>query len=51
MNDKDKELYQISWTQEYPNWGVSVDELDELMLEYSEYKEANTVINMIKAKR
>lgn len=51
MNDKDKpsnELYKIVWTQEYPNWQTSVDELDELMLEYSEYREANELINRIK---
>ena len=48
MNDKDKELYQITWTQEYPNWGVSLDELDELMLECSDMKEANELINRIK---
>lgn len=49
--DKDehnKQLYTFEWKQEYPNWGTSLDELDELMLESSEYKEANEVINRIK---
>lgn len=48
MNDKKQELYQITWKQGYPNWGVSLDELDELMLESSEYKEATELINRIK---
>lgn len=48
MNDKKQELYTITWKQDYPNWGVSLDEVDELMLEFSDLKEANEVINRIK---
>ena len=51
MNDKDeynKQLYTFEWKQDYPNWGTTLDELDELMLESSEYKEANELINRIK---
>lgn len=48
MNDKKQELYQITWKQDYPNWGVSLDELDELMLQSSDMTEAKEVINRIK---
>ncbi len=48
MNDK-KELYNISWTQEYDI--TSLPELmDELALELSGLVEANEVINNIKSK-
>lgn len=46
MNDK--ELYTIFWTQDYPNWQETLDELDELMLESSNLKEATELINRIK---
>lgn len=48
MNDKKQELYTVFWTQNYPNWQETLDEVDELMLESSKYKEANELINRIK---
>lgn len=47
MNDNKKELYNISWTQEYDI--TSLPELmDELALELSGLVEANEVIERIK---
>lgn len=49
MNDKKQEVfYTIAWKQEYPNWQETVDEFTEIMIECSEYKEANELINRIK---
>lgn len=49
MDDKKKELYKISWTQEYDM--ISLPELmDELALELSGLVEANEVIARIKSK-
>ncbi len=49
MNDKKQELYTISWTQGYPEWQESVDNITESMLEYSKFKEANELIEKIKS--
>ena len=48
MNDKKEVLYTITWKQEYPNWGQSIDDFTESILECSMYKEANELINRIK---
>lgn len=49
MDDKKRELYKISWTQEYDM--TSLPELmDELALELSGLVEANEVIANIKSK-
>jgi hypothetical protein len=48
MNDKKQDLYTVFWTQDYPNWQETIDEVSELMLEYSDMKEANELINRIK---
>jgi hypothetical protein len=40
--------YTAYWTQDYPQWQETLDELDELMLEYSDMKEATELINRIK---
>ena len=48
MNKNSKELYTVYWTQDYPQWQETLDELDEIMLESSEYKEAIELINRIK---
>lgn len=56
MNDKednefDKEfMYIMNWTQDYPELQEIIDREMNNMLELSNYKEANEVINMIKAK-
>lgn len=55
MNDKDNEfdkefMYIMNWTQDYPELQEIIDREMNNMLELSNYKEANEVINMIKAK-
>ena len=51
-NDKfDEEfMYIMNWTQEYPEIQEVIDREMNTMLELSNYKEANEVIRMIKAK-
>lgn len=51
MNDKDeynKRLYTITWKQDYPEFQDAIDNAMDILLELSEYKEANEVINRIK---
>jgi hypothetical protein len=49
MNDKDFFIqYNINWKQEYLNWYNFVDTMAEAMIESSDMKEANEVINRIK---
>ena len=50
MNDKKQEFYTISWTQCYPEWRDTVDNITESMLEYSKFKEANELIEKIKSR-
>ena len=40
--------YKINWKQSYPEWERMVDTYMDIMLEASEYKEANELINKIK---
>lgn len=50
-NEFDKEfLYIMNWTQDYPELQEIIDREMNNMLELSNYKEANEVIAMIKAK-
>jgi len=50
-NEFDKEfLYIMNWTQDYPELQEVIDREMNNMLELSNYKEANEVIAMIKAK-
>jgi len=50
-NEFDKEfLYIMNWTQDYPELQEVIDREMNNMLELSNYKEANEVINRIKAK-
>jgi len=50
-NEFDKEfLYIMNWTQDYPELQEVIDRAMNNMLELSNYKEANEVIAMIKAK-
>lgn len=50
--DKDfnEELYRITWRQNYPEFQEAVDTYMDYLLESTQYKEANEVISMIKAK-
>jgi hypothetical protein len=51
MNDGDKEFnFVVKWTQDYPELQEMIDREMNAMLELSNYKEANEVIKMIKAK-
>jgi hypothetical protein len=51
MNDYDKEYnFVVKWTQDYPEFQEMIDREMNRMLELSNFKEANEVINMIKAK-
>jgi len=50
MNDKDEYNFVIKWTQDYPEFQEMIDREMNRMLELSNFKEANEVINMIKAK-
>lgn len=47
-NDEHEFMYQISWSQEYPDLQDMIDREMNLILEQSGYKEANEVINRIK---
>ena len=49
MNDKDNELYRLSWTQTYSMTSIT-EILEELELDNSNYKEAKEVIANIKSK-
>lgn len=40
--------FKISWKQTYPNWHSVVDANIETVLQYSDFKEANQVIERIK---
>jgi protein-arginine kinase activator protein McsA len=40
--------YTINWKQSYPEWEQMVDTYMDMMLEASEYEEANQVIDYIK---
>lgn len=42
--------FVIKWTQEYPEFQEMIDREMNRMLELSNFKEANEVINKIKAK-
>lgn len=46
----DKVSYTIKWTQQYPEWNQMIDTYMDIMLEASEYKEANELIDKIKGK-
>ena len=49
MNDKDFfTQYTIAWEQTYDKWYTYADAVSEYMLECSDMKEANEVINRIK---
>ena len=50
MNPDKEELYRITWRQDYPEFQECIDNYMNYLLDSSEYKEANEVINMIKAK-
>ena len=41
-------LYTIRWTQTYPELKEQIAQLHEYLVEVSEYKEANEVIERIK---
>jgi len=43
-------MYIMRWTQDYPELQEVIDREMNSMLELSNYKEANEVIRMIKAK-
>jgi hypothetical protein len=47
MNDKNFS-YSINWKQEYLNWYNFVDKISEVMIESSDMKEANELIERIK---
>lgn len=40
--------YSIKWKQVYHNWNIMVDDNIETVLQYSDFKEANQVIERIK---
>ena len=40
--------YKISWTQSYPEWEQMINAYTDMILESSEYEEANKVIDYIK---
>lgn len=44
----EKITYTIQWKQEYTEWEKVVEENTEVLLDWSEYKEANEVIERIK---
>ena len=46
----DEFMYIMNWTQDYPELQEVIDREMNYMLELSNYKEANEVIRMIKAK-
>jgi hypothetical protein len=54
MNDNDKFddefMFIMNWTQDYPEIQEVIDREMNIMLELSQYKEANKVIAKIKAK-
>lgn len=52
MNPDDfpEELFRLTWRQDYPELQEIIDREMNSMLELSNYKEANEVIKMIKAK-
>lgn len=50
MNPDKNDLFRITWRQEYPEYQETIDKYMDYLLECSEYKEANEVIKMIKAK-
>ena len=41
--------YKINWRQNYPSWTIHANNLLELRVELSGYKEANNVIAYIKS--
>jgi len=43
-------MYIMNWTQDYPELQEVIDREMNRMIELSNFKEANEVINMIKAK-
>ena len=48
MNDK--ELYSMSWRQDYPEYQEAIDTLMDTLLELTEYTEAKQVIANVKSK-
>ena len=50
MNKDNDFNFVIKWTQDYPEFQEVIDREMNRMLELSNYKEANEVIKMIKAK-
>ena len=49
MNSEKRELYTIVWTQQFPkSLDEAMDEVNEKLLETSDFKEANDLINRIK---
>jgi hypothetical protein len=42
-------LYTISWTQSYPELEKLIEKQTEYLVEHSEYKEANELIERIKS--
>lgn len=49
MEPNKQELYRITWRQNYPEFQEAVDNAMDILLELSEYKEANEVIAKVKA--
>ncbi len=48
---KDREfMYVFNWSQDYPELQDAIDKQMDVLLEISDYKEANDVINLIKNK-
>ncbi len=47
MNPDKNELYRITWRQNYPEFQEAIDNAMDILLELSEYKEANEVIERI----
>ena len=41
-------MYMIHWQQKYPEWEQLVDNYYDMLLEYSDFKEANEIIERIK---
>lgn len=41
-------LYMVQWQQKYPEWQDFVDKHYDMLLEYSDMKEAKQVIERIK---
>lgn len=50
MKDHKQYDFVIRWTQDYPELHEMIDREMNNLLELSDYKEANEVIKMIKAK-